>query len=989
MKFIIVVLITLCSARFLAQQYSFINYSVEEGLAQTQVFDITADEDGKIWIGTAGGVSCFDGRTFKNYSTQNGLIDNTVKNILSNNNAVWLASQYGITRIKDKDITSWDLSDLAKGRGISSFTFDKKNNLWLVIPSKGVYKIATQKNRLELEEITHFSLTTKNNLKTIYCDSKGLVWTGGRNVIGYFKGDSWNKLSLEKENFYVTSLVENSAKEVIVSTRYNGLFNCKRSCFTSIPLSENFGMINHLYFDSKNRLWVSTNEGEYIVNESNLIHLNVENGLVTNNVRTIAEDREGDIWIGTDGGGIQRFTSEEFVTFSKQDGLSSNYVLSIFEGKENEIYFSTYNGGVSVYDKQKFNVINKDKGLGDNTVWTSLAFNDSSYWFGTANGITTYNGLQLNSFRNKHWLTSNKVLSFFKEDESIWIGTSKGISCIRNFNLIESYKYQDNFPAKNIRTIEKGFNDDILVGTSSGIFSIKNKSVTKFRENDELQNEIVYSLKKINDSLLFIGTADGLYYYNKDSLTRVVLHESYSAGNINFIGVESDEYVWIGTNYGVFEINMSLFFKGNQNAIHHFTRTNGFPSLETNLNAFYKDSKNNIWMGTSRGVVRFNRVQNKRSQPVPIVKLDKVQLFLKETNWEDYSENIDVETKLPIDLSVGYKKNYFTFFYNAVAIQQNNELKYSVFLDGFDQEWSPPVDQKSVTYTNLPYGNYVFKVKATKDGLTWSQIQTFSFEIQKPFFLTLWFFALILISVVLLIFFIIKRQQKLNKQKSLTQKLFYKSKLQALEQQTLNASMNRHFIFNSLNSIQYYINTKDSLSANKYLTNFAKLIRKNLDSSVSKDNLVTLSDELERLELYLSLENMRFQDRFSYAIKVEESIDVDQIKVPPMFLQPYVENSIWHGILPLKQKGLIKVSLTLNSSGWVLITIDDNGLGIDKSLANKIESDHTSKGMEITSGRLALLKKTTNQGYKLKGPFQLEDKSGVVLGTRVEIELEV
>ncbi len=226
----------------------------------------------------------------------------------------------------------------------------------------------------------------------------------------------------------------------------------------------------------------------------------------------------------------------------------------------------------------------------------------------------------------------------------------------------------------------------------------------------------------------------------------------------------------------------------------------------------------------------------------------------------------------------------------------------------------------------------------------------------------------------------------MSKQKELTQKLYYKNKLLALEQQSLNASMNRHFIFNSLNSIQYYINSNDRISANKYLTNFAKLIRKNLDTSISGTSLVSLTDEFERLELYISLEKMRFQNKFKHQITIEKTIDTDSISVPPMFLQPFVENSIWHGILPNKTDGEINIFLTQTNRKY-LITIEDNGVGIKESLAKKGNTNHSSKGMLITSGRLEILKKTSNKDIVIKGPFQKEDGDGNILGTMVEITI--
>ena len=200
--------------------------------------------------------------------------------------------------------------------------------------------------------------------------------------------------------------------------------------------------------------------------------------------------------------------------------------------------------------------------------------------------------------------------------------------------------------------------------------------------------------------------------------------------------------------------------------------------------------------------------------------------------------------------------------------------------------------------------------------------------------------------------------------------------------------MNRHFIFNSLNSIQYFINTQDKLSANRYLTSFAKLIRKNLDTAAEGDNMVSLTQELERLELYLSLEAMRFKERFHYEIDTN-AIDTDSVTVPAMLLQPFVENSIIHGILPDEtKKGRIDVVLKVIAN-QLEICIDDNGIGIDFSIKKKanFQGDHKSQGMEITSKRITLIRTILKKDYELIGPFQMMNPDNSIKGTRVLLKI--
>jgi len=221
------------------------------------------------------------------------------------------------------------------------------------------------------------------------------------------------------------------------------------------------------------------------------------------------------------------------------------------------------------------------------------------------------------------------------------------------------------------------------------------------------------------------------------------------------------------------------------------------------------------------------------------------------------------------------------------------------------------------------------------------------------------------------------------KKKNETELIVIQSKLMDLEQQSLNSSMNRHFIFNALNSIQYYINREDKRAANTYLTNFAKLIRKNLDST--ENNWTSLQEELERIELYLNMEHMRFKDRFEYKINISKDIDVNEIEIPPMLFQPFLENSIWHGILPKETKGEVHLNIS-KEEDTVKITIMDNGIGLNQSKVNKNgQVDHDSKGVDIINNRIKLFSKMTDKAFKINGPTDLHDENNVCTGTIVEI----
>jgi LytS/YehU family sensor histidine kinase len=208
--------------------------------------------------------------------------------------------------------------------------------------------------------------------------------------------------------------------------------------------------------------------------------------------------------------------------------------------------------------------------------------------------------------------------------------------------------------------------------------------------------------------------------------------------------------------------------------------------------------------------------------------------------------------------------------------------------------------------------------------------------------------------------------------------LLLKNKILMLEQQALQAMMNPHFVFNVMNSIQHFINTKNTVSANKVLTGFARLIRKNLE--ICTQSYISLAEEINYLNLYLSLEKNRFGEKFQFEIKVDEEVDREEVFVPSMLLQPYIENAIWHGIMPKEEGGKVTISIVENADDTLLIKITDDGVGIENSLAGK-KDGHQSKGMSLTNERINLLNKIEAKA------IQLHIKQNGKMGTTVTITI--
>ena len=364
---------------------------------------------------------------------------------------------------------------------------------------------------------------------------------------------------------------------------------------------------------------------------------------------------------------------------------------------------------------------------------------------------------------------------------------------------------------------------------------------------------------------------------------------------------------------------------------------------------------------------------------------------MEEFDYDNYDNEIDERTQVPSLLVLPYDKNHLTFDFIGINLKDPEGVSYEYRLLGAEEEWSPISQTNYATYSFIGHGEYDFEVRATNNSGEWSNVERIRIVILPPFWLTWWFIMMSIILGVLIVVLIFQTRIKSIKQKQDNERLSFKNRLLFLEQQSLNASMNRHFIFNSLNSIQYFINSSNKLAANKYLTSFAKLIRKNLDSSASDNFIVTLQEEIERIELYLSLEKMRFEGKFDYVIDVEDDIPTEVLEIPSMLLQPFVENSIIHGVLPLNKEGLVEIKI-YKEFGYLVFEVVDDGIGIDNSQEMKkvkSEDHHESMGMEITSRRVELIRRLTGENLMIIGPYQLNNQDGKSCGTKVIIKINV
>jgi ligand-binding sensor domain-containing protein/two-component sensor histidine kinase len=969
-----------------SQEYRFIEYSVKDGLAQSQVTSVVQDNDGYIWIGTQGGLSKFDGVNFKNFSTNDGLVGNSITKVcLDKSNQLWVAANGGVSVLKKNGIESYKFTGDNIGQTVSDIAFlnDKvylsTNGNGLFVLDKNTIKAVPKQTQVH-PRIR--AVIVKND--TLFLGTKeGLVYLNP-------EGD-FLKYNLLLDTFSISSLTK-FGDSLIVGTFGEGIFIHSNGKIKQVKHTDSrFNKPRSVFAANEGELWISTKNGVIELNKDKMNPFTEKEGLPNNNIYCVFSDKEENIWMGTNGNGIQKFSSFSFLNFNKEMGLSTNKIMTIGEDNRKNIWFGTIDRGVTLWDRKAFHNF-EDIGTNNITVRCMLQDGDKML-FGTYDGIKTqvYNDKNQPVFSMEDrfkLLDGERVSKLFNNpnNDDLLIGTSRGfwISNTDSIYMLEPEKFGYSGTIRDIGADHEG---QIFMSTTSGYYQFVNGSfkLVKIKKNE---NAVVncFVFNKKNETLL--GTNNGLFVGQGDEFERINLGTEFNENMINFIQLDKNENVYVGTNNGLFLVKKSKSGYSSENPM-KFAVAHGLNSVETNLGASFLDDNNSLWFGTIGGVVK--QIDNSnlfKKESTPKLRLLEFQLFFESKSWNDVS-SLD-EFGMPDGIELKASENHITFKFVGLFFKDPQNVIYQYRLKGVNELWSPETKQNEVTYPDLNSGDYTFEVRTKYGDGEWSEIEDVHFSIKAPYYKTVWFF-LISTAVVLILFFTFfqYRLNMINRKKE-TEKLVLQSRLLALEQRSLNASMNRHFIFNSLNSIQYFINMKDRISANKYLTNFAKLIRKNLDSSTAEDNMVSLEDEMERLKLYLSLELMRFQGKFEYEFNLSERLDAEMIKIPSMMLQPFIENSIIHGVLP-KKDGMGKIEINIEEEGgdFIVIEILDNGIGIDKSRKDKEHSqgDHISQGMKITQSRIEIIKDLTNKKLMLVGPKQINNNDGSIYGTHVLIKI--
>ena len=761
-----------------AQQYFFDNYSVKQGLSVQKVYTLFQDSKDYIWLGTANGVSRFDGKKFVNYTSKNGLAAGGVKSILQDSKGnIWLGHlNGGITRYNGNIFEKAAFDSISLTGDVNSIIQTGDTLLWFTSISDGA--IAAE---YPVKDITHIKARQfrgKEGLSDQVSDSY-LNKAGDYICIADAGMRKFNPVIQKFENYRLPHM-----------TTY----------FSTICILN----------DSKGNVWFGTYNGgayKYVMSESRMEFIDLPKlGVPSNWVTCITEDSRGRVWLGTWGAGIVVFEGDSVRTFNESNGLKPTKIYDILEDVEGNILIADQTNGLTIFKGDAFTTINDKELLPDQNinaitvdkmgaVWLGTNAGILRFWPGTAKKPIVYNQKNNSIFEEILFLRNDR-------DGNIWIGSNGGGVIMFNINTskfesqtyINSTLYQDgnvtameidrqnhlwigtlqgvavgtigedNFQRKTqldsitvsrITTLYCDPSGDVWVGAElsadkPGLFKYDNIKKL-FYAAPALRGIIPKTLVMDSRKTLWIGTGEGLIGFRNDSVVaNITQDDGLLSNSINLLADGGDGSIYIGTNKG-----LNKYFTQNRR-VFSFTERNGFTGIETKPNAVYKSSKGDFWFGTSNGatLLRQSRMYTKGLDPL-------THLMGMQVNYEARA--------MEAGMKLSYKERSIVFDYYSICLNNPDVVRYKVKLDGADNDWRPVTDQTSAIYSALPPGKYTFNVTATNSEGLWNKVPaTFHFIIKPPFYFSWWFIVISLCLIIISVVSYIKiREKKLVREKEI------------------------------------------------------------------------------------------------------------------------------------------------------------------------------------------------------------------------------
>ncbi len=1008
-----------------ADEKKFIRYSTIDGLSDNFITGLTQDNLGYIWISTNNGLNRFDGKEIKRINQIPGkesLIKDKLNGVKRDGNDLLVYSSKGaqwINVIKNR-FTNLIVSETQPAATFQNNVIDAAithNKICLVSTFTGFYAF----------DSTGRLIFRYDHLQP---DSNGAI-TGKRYGRIMVNVDKYRVLHFDKEyNMSVYDSRDNSFLSVdTYKNKLPGLYTL-RGC---MPIKGGFGKEKLMFLnftsnvlmsydvtkDQVQTIYRSSWSQQYIgwasywssINDSSALFNSGKTGLFTvridpqtlqcsidsipqfNNLTctVVMLDKDNRLWVGTEYGlycQALKKSALHSIKYPLPKNTGANHPIPFywFLRKKDLLYAGTYSQLPILVLNARTNELKKQLSFASlsplcNQVWSMIEYNKDTLWFATQDGLVWYDE-QSGNFNRVHIAGIDSLIKpqatitlLFKDSKGIiWLQAGWGAGVFMYDPITKTTKRflttdKKNFLPLQVVNFVTEDRDGNIWFAENGLTRWNRKSgrfdtlITSYYGFNKDNIKIIALGNDRNGNLVFCNENNGVLIYDPGaaSFKQISMAEGLPE-NAAFSAIAlSNHYMWVAT------YNYITCLDQQTSKTTSFSYSDSLPSAL--FNTLYHDSiGKRMYFGYDNEIIWTNdKVDQPASSPLPFY-IDELRIA-DDTTLLFPGESIQLK----------YTQNDITIHYTALNFEDAVNNRYAYRIN--QKEWITTSTENSIHFSNLSPGRYEIEIKHyTASNPQNETTKKIILLVKSPFWRTSWFFTLVGLGIVSAIFLLYKKRIHQIHQKARIDKQIAESEIKALR-----AQMNPHFIFNSLNSIMEMVLNDEKTNASRYLSNYAQLIRLNLEHS--ERTFISLRENIDYLRHYIELEHIRTSS-FTYSIEVDEQLDPDEILLPPMLIQPFIENAIWYG--PSVERTPMKLVIRfLKENNQLLCVVDDNGQGIEASLRTKNEkvSVHTPMGIGNVRQRIQIL----NEKYKLNCTLIIEDKSRMSTtgesGTMVKIRL--
>jgi ligand-binding sensor domain-containing protein len=963
LKYLFALLIIISPGHICAQHFSFRLFNITDGLPGTKAYEAYEDSYGYLWICTSAGLSCFDGRQFVSYSLTDGLPSLNVLNVFQDSKKrLWVGTDAGMAQFKNNKFITYPVSDNQNNIWVFNFMETGNNHVWATT-GNGIYEF---ENNL-WKKLMLFPGFENRPCRQVIESNEELYINYGSDIVCRNKKGEWLRIASSQTYGSIFNIMSLQNNEIWVSTIKN-IYAIRNYQLMPILEKEIPGKSFFSYLmDSKNRLWIT---GKYAIKISKPNDWQDFPDSIINQYNytfKISEDSSHNFWIGSSKG-LLKLKETAITIIDKNNTEPLDGIYNIIALPDNRLIFSSgTKTGLLLYQnnccKQIFPPPTPDNKDYYRDLVDAYAFDKTnSLWMTTRfRKLLHYDGKNLQDFSTAlHLKTTEYVyaIAYEKERNKFFVCADSTLLYGNNLKFSTFIPHNTGVPIMKPTRVFVAKNGLIILFIHGiGVYCIdaENNLISLIKETgiDGSKKGIKMEAcfyEDANNNFWIASPGLGVYEYgftiNKllSFKKHFTIKDGLQSDAVHGITGDKQNRLWVASNMGIDILQLNK--QGNYE-VFNYAKADELNLAECDLEKLTTDAKGNVWLSSPDKVIKFDPRNISLYKYSPQIIIEKVTLAFGETNWSKLADSLYGYYRLPYDPVLKYNQNSLGIFFNANDLSTSNSAsEYSYKLFPLNTSWSFPVKTKSVSFAQLPPGKYRFFVRAKDLASPWSSPAVFSFTIKPPFWAA-WWFRLVVIAIVASVISSIFA----SRIKKIRHEAFIQNQLRDLEMKALKAQMNPHFIYNALNSIQALVANNKKTESIHYIGSFSRLLRQVLDNS--DNNVISLDKELETIDLYIQLEALRLDMQLQHKKIIAENVVTEFEKVPPLILQPFVENALWHGLS--REGGEKKITITISiENGWLICDITDNGIGRAKAQQLKSASVamHQPKAVAITKKRL-------------------------------------